>query len=86
MESSTSRDPASFVRGSKSSDPLAEELGEDFVKTALSGEDSGEETQDQVVPEEDGGPFVETSGKTEFGRRTDASNPRGAKREPFPTS
>ena len=41
---------------------------------------------EQVVPEERGGPFVETTGGTEFAEGTDASNPKGAKPEPFPTA
>ena len=41
---------------------------------------------DQVVEEEQGGPFVETNGAQEFAPGTDASNPKSAKREPFPTT
>jgi len=74
----------SFLVGPRSGDDLAEELGEEFVETATSGEHEGEEAQDQVVPEESGGPFVVTSAGTEFARGTDASNPIDAKREPFP--
>jgi hypothetical protein len=85
-QSATSKDAASFVKGAQSRDPLAEELGEDFVKAALSGDDVARGTLDQVVDEENGGPFVETKSKTEFARGTDASNPRSAFREPFPTS
>ena len=78
-------DNVAFLGGqSKSKDPLAEELGENFVKTAVSGEDSIDDDLDQVTDEESGGPFVETSGSTEFADGTDASNPKGAKREPFP--
>jgi hypothetical protein len=85
-ESAEPKDAASFVHGSKSLDPLAEERGEDFVKTALSGEDSTDDTLDQVVPEERGGPFIETTAGTEFADGTDASNPKGSKPEPFPTT
>jgi hypothetical protein len=56
------------------------------VEKMTSGEDEGEDVLDQRVSEEDGGPFVETSAKTEFGYDTDKSNPKGAKREPFPTT
>jgi hypothetical protein len=52
--------------------------------TATSGEDEGEDVANQDVPEELGGPFVVTDADTEFAQGTDASNPRGAKREPFP--
>jgi hypothetical protein len=86
MESAEPKDAPSFVEGTSSGDPLAEELGEDFVQTALSGEDTLEESLDQVVSEERGGPFIESTGGTEFAEGTDASNPKGAKREPFPTT
>ncbi len=86
QESREPSDAASFVVKNRSNDPLAEELGEDFVKTAVSGEDSGEETQDEVVTEESGGPFVETTGGTEFASGTDASNPKSTTPEPFPTT
>jgi hypothetical protein len=74
----------SFLPRPRSGDDLAEELGEEFVETATTGEYAGEEALDQVVIEESGGPFVETSGATEFAEGTDASNPEGAEREPFP--
>jgi hypothetical protein len=77
--------PRAFIEGSRSpNDDLAEELGEEVVERATSGEDEGEESLDQVVPEEQGGPFVETNAAQEFAHGTDASNPKGAKREPFP--
>jgi hypothetical protein len=85
-ESAEPKDAPSFVQGTSSGDPLAEELGEDFVQTALTGEDTLEESLDQVVSEERGGPFIESTGGTEFAEGTDASNPKGAKREPFPTT
>jgi len=74
----------SFLRGSRSDDDLAEELGEEVVGTATTGEYEGEDMHEQIVAEESGGPFVATTGATEFARGTDASNPRNAKREPFP--
>jgi hypothetical protein len=74
----------SFLTKPRSRDDLAEERGEEFVETVTTGEYEGEETLNQVVDEESGGPFVETSGATEFADGTDASNPEGAKREPFP--
>ena len=73
-----------FVQRPRSKDDLAEELGEEFVMTATSGEDEGEDVANQAVPEELGGPFVLTDANTEFAEGTDASNPKGAKREPFP--
>jgi hypothetical protein len=77
-------EPASFVGRPRSKDDLVEELGEEFVGQATSGEYEGEDLQDQQVPEERGGPFVETSAGTEFAEGTDPSNPKGATREPFP--
>jgi hypothetical protein len=55
------------------------------VKTVTSGEDAGQSARDEDSIEEDGGPFIETSGKEEFAYDTDGSNPIGATREPFPT-
>jgi hypothetical protein len=81
------KDPRAFLDGPRSpNDDLAEERGEQVVEKATTGEDAGEESLDQQVPEEDGGPFVETSGTQEFAEGADASNPKGAFREPFPTS
>jgi hypothetical protein len=69
---------------SRTKDSLGEELGEDAVRTMTSGEDQSDQLQDLEVEEELGGPFVTTSGGTEFARGTDRSNPRRATREPFP--
>jgi hypothetical protein len=66
------------------SDDLAELLAEDFLKSATSGEDSDEEEMDQIVDEEYGGPFIETSGREEFATGTDESNPEDADAEPLP--
>jgi hypothetical protein len=71
-----------FLGRAKSLDPLAEALGEEFVEAATTGEDAG--TLNRSVPEEEGGPFVLTTGRTEFARGRDRSNPKGATREPFP--
>jgi hypothetical protein len=79
-------DGAAFIGGSHTNDDLAEELGEEAVETMTSGEDKGEDVADQDVPEERGGPFVVTAAGTEFADGIDASNPRNAKREPFPTT
>lgn len=77
-------DPKSFLSRNRSKDDLVEELGEEFVGTATSGEYEGEDAQNQYVTEERGGPFVETTGGQEFAGGTDPSNPKGATREPFP--
>jgi hypothetical protein len=75
-----------FVHGSRSKDDLAEILGEQFVERATTGEEEAEEMLDQEVPEERGGPFVPSTAGAEFAEGTDKSNPKGAKREPFPTT
>lgn len=74
-----------FVNGQSSDDGLAEELGEEFVAAATLGQYEGD-AFNQVVPEESGGPFVETSAGTEFAGGTDESNIEEATREPFPTT
>jgi hypothetical protein len=73
-----------FVGGQN--DDLAESLGEQVIESATSGEYDGEDVANQDVTEEQGGPFVESSGAREFGHDIDESNPVDAKREPFPTS
>jgi hypothetical protein len=75
-----------FLEHPRSTDDLAESFGEQFVEAVTSGEDGGEDVLDQEVAEERGGPFVESTGGAEFADGTDASNPKGAKREPFPTT
>jgi hypothetical protein len=77
-------EPGGFIERPRSKDDLVEELGEGFVEEATSAEHSGENALDAEVSEERGGPFVETSGATEFAHGTDPSNPKGASREPFP--
>ena len=80
----TERGPRAFIDSPRSpQDDLAEELGEEAVERATSGEDE-EGALEEVVPEEQGGPFVETNAAQEFAQGIDASNPKGAKREPFP--
>ena len=70
----------------RSGDELGEELGESFIESATSGEDTGAEHHEQVVPEEQGGPFVRSNSSIEFASGTDASNIEGATREAFPTT
>ncbi len=77
--------PEELIRGA-ADDDLAEELGEEFVQSATSGEQAAQDIRDGEVPEESGGPFVETSGRSEFAYGTDASNPKEAEPAPFPTT
>lgn len=67
-------------------DALAEELAAGFLTSATSGEESLQEARDNENTDETGGPFVTTTAKQEFAKGTDASNPRGAFREAFPTA
>ena len=67
-------------------DDLAEELAEEFLSSATSGEEAANDGHEQVVPEENGGPFVPSSGAAEFADGTDESNPTDAEAEPFPTT
>jgi hypothetical protein len=79
-----SDDQRAFFQRPRSSDDLAEGLGEEAVNEMTSGENEGEDRLDQAVTEEDGGPFVETSAAEEFSNDIDLSNPEDATREPFP--
>jgi hypothetical protein len=69
---------------SRSDDDLAEALGEQFVQSATSAGDVTDEALEQVVSEEIGGPFIESSPEEEFADGTDASNPPDATAEPLP--
>ena len=73
-----------FVNGNHADDDLAEGLGEEVVEKATTGEDDGEDVANQEVTEDRGGPFVITTGGTEFADGVDESNPASAEREPFP--
>jgi hypothetical protein len=77
-------EPVGFVERPRSKDDLVEELGEEVVSEATGAEHKGEEVFDQEVPEERGGPFVESTAGQEFALGTDPSNPKSATREPFP--
>ncbi len=65
-------------------DDLAEALAEDYLTAATSGDDSQNQRLDEVVPEDLGGPFVESSASDEFALGTDESNPEDAEPEPLP--
>jgi hypothetical protein len=68
----------------RTSDDLAETLAEGFLQGATQDEDGEDAALDGLVPEEIGGPFVETSASAEFADGTDGSNPADAKREAMP--
>ncbi len=65
-------------------DDVAEDLGEEVIGKATTGEDEGEDVANAEYAEEVGGPFVVTSGGEEFAEGTDESNPPDAEQEPFP--
>lgn len=67
-------------------DDLAEQMAEEFLMSATGAEDAGQETRNEMMTEELGGPFVETSAEETFASGTDASNPADAEREAFPTA
>jgi hypothetical protein len=65
-------DAETLIPGAREDD-LAEELGEESVEAATSGQSPAEENLNEEVPEETGGPFVETSADEETGHHTDGS-------------
>jgi hypothetical protein len=77
---------AAFVDSTTNSDPGADELAYEYVESATAAQSEGQEMLDRYMPEEEGGPFVETSAQTEFATDSDAPNIEGATREPFPTT
>jgi len=79
-------DAVPFVDGTEAPDSIAEELAEGFVQKVTNAQDEGQESLDRTSTEEQGGPFIQTSGATEFAEGTDESNIEGAMREPFPTT
>jgi hypothetical protein len=73
-----------FLKGTRSSEPLAREMAESFLEAATAGEGSEAERRDQLTPDELGGPFVVTSAGEEFASGTDESNIPEALREALP--
>ena len=84
LEAAAQGEDTAFLGRPKSSDSLAEALGEEFLEAATTGEDASLDALNESIPEEEGGPFVVTRGRDEFARGRDSSNPKGATREPFP--
>ena len=67
-------------------DDLAETLAEEFLQSATSAEEAGEEVRDELVDEELGGPFLLDRASMEFANDIDASNPPETEPAPFPTA
>jgi hypothetical protein len=78
------QDDSAFLSGFRTREPLAEELGEAFLQSATSGEESEPERRERVLTEELGGPFVRTRASQEFAYDVDESNIAEATREPLP--
>jgi hypothetical protein len=83
---SREREDAETLIPGAAGDDLAEELGEESIEAATSGQPPAQENLNAEVPEETGGPFVETSAATEFASGPDASNPMDAEPAAFPTT
>jgi hypothetical protein len=66
-------------------DGLAQELAEEFLMSATSGEYVREDELDREVPEESGGPFVIHPARYEYALDIDGSNPADAAREALPS-
>lgn len=77
-------DDRAFVGPRSQRDGLAQELGSEAVVAMTSAEDDLTEDLARDVEEEAGGPFIVTSAATEFAHGTDKSNPKGARKAPFP--
>jgi hypothetical protein len=73
-----------FLKAARAGEPLAQEMGENFLETVTSGEEREAERRDQITPDEVGGPFVVTTAGEEFATGTDESNIPEALREPLP--
>jgi hypothetical protein len=73
-----------FLKAARATEPLAQEMGENFLETVTSGEEREPERRDRITPDEVGGPFVVTTAGEEFAAGTDESNIPEAEREPLP--
>ncbi|WP_394846398.1 hypothetical protein LZC95_02905 [Pendulispora brunnea] len=72
-----------FFKEPRNREELSERSGEEAVRAMTSGEDENELFADSDASD-DGGPFVETTGREEYANGIDESNPPDATREPFP--
>src|SRR5690348_1134118 len=68
----------------RSPEDVSESLAEGYVEAATSGEDPDEEALDAAVPEEIGGPFIDTTADEELADSVDDLNPPDAEPEPLP--
>ena len=65
-------------------DDLAQAMAEELLRSATSGQDRDQDALDATVPEEMGGPFIETTDLQEMAFDKDANNPPGTVPEPLP--
>lgn len=65
-------------------DQFAEELAEGFLAAATTGQEQGADVHEQLVDEEEGGPFVLSSSRQEFARED--ADYDDLEPEAFPTS
>jgi len=73
-----------FISGPASAEELSEELGEAYLESVTSGDQSEADRHERITPDELGGPFVVSSARREFADGTDESNIAEATREPLP--
>jgi hypothetical protein len=66
-------------------DDLAEELAEEFLLSATRAEETHANIDDDDLPEDLGGPFIETSADTELASGIDETNPIDAEPAELPT-
>ncbi|WP_437670705.1 hypothetical protein [Sorangium sp. So ce131] len=66
-------------------DEFAEQIAEQYLASATSGKgDLTEDYEDELDPEEIGGPFIITTAEQEIAYSRDSMNPEDAEVEPFP--
>ncbi len=78
----SSEDEPTFDKIGK--DPLGDELAEHFLYGAETGRHMAAELNDEVMPEEEGGPFTFTTANRELGGE-DEMNPPDAEVAPLPS-
>lgn len=67
-------------------DPLAQQLGAEFVRDVTSGNQSVADWRDEETEEERGGPFIITTAGQEMADGVDGSNPIDAEPAALPTA
>jgi hypothetical protein len=65
----------------RSDEPVAEMIAAEYLESATSAEEQGEELRDAITADELGGPFLEVTADREF-----AEDDQDEETEPFPTA